>query len=252
MTLVRKFNSLGRVVAKLGTGGFARGPLTFVSYAKRAAEGNEWLIAYGPSAGPYVTMGVEAGNLLFYKSGGSVGPATSSTAWRLYVGTKATGEVKPKFYIYDFALEEWVADEVLGSVAMGDSPEEPPEHLVFGVWGTAGSEQFRGRMAAAAVYKRELSKAEVHSLITLGSVSEWLTTSPDGLWRFDETLPADLTGGGADATETPNTELLEETLPFPYGEKEGGGGGKTVKVKSGGSVVTAKRWVKSGGILVPA
>lgn len=251
MSLVREFNASGRIQMAIGSA-YAFSNLTFCCYAKLGGDGTEWLNSYS-GAGARITMGVEGGILKLYKSGGSGGPAATPTGWALFVATKAAGTNKPLFYIYDFTLEEWIADGIAGESTMSDGPSEAPSNIQLGVWEGPGSEQFDGQMAADAIWKRVLSKAEVHELVTLGNVEAWEALNPDARWRFDEASPVDKTGGGADATSVSNTELVEATLPLPYGEgEEPPGEGGAVKVKSGGALVDAKRWVKRGGELVPA
>jgi len=247
MSMVRKFSGGGHIQTAIGNA-YANSALTFVCYAKQNGDGTEWLNSY-TAGGTKITMGIEGGVLKLYKAGASGGPSASSN-WALYVATKAAGTVKPLFYLYDFLLGEWVADGVEGSSTMSDGLGEAPEHVELGIWEEPGSEQFEGWMAADAIWKKVLSKAQVHELVSLGSVEAWVALTPDAHWRFDEALPVDKTGGGANAIAVTNTELVELTIPFPYGEGEEPPA--AVKVKSGGSVVSAKRWVKSGGILVPA
>jgi hypothetical protein len=67
----------------------------------------------------------------------------------------------------------------------------------------------------------------------------------------------DLTGHGADGAGAIQLGFASTTatVPLPLRESEEGEGGEeggsTVKVKSGGVLVDAKRFVKQGGILVP-
>jgi hypothetical protein len=250
VSLVREFNTNGHIQAPAASA-YAFSNLTFCCYANCSGTGNQWLNSY-TGAGARITLGIEGGVVKLYKGGGSNGPAAIS-GWALYVVTKASGSVKPLFYIYDFEAEEWVADGTAGSINMTDGPSEAPANIELGIWEGPGSEQFEGQMAADAIWKRVLSKAEVHELVTLGNVEAWEALEPDARWRFDEALPEDQTGGGADVTSVSGTELVEETIPLPYGEgEEPPPGGNTVQVKDGGELVTAKRWVKQGGILVPA
>lgn len=255
MSLVRKFNAEGAILSGAIGAAYAFSNLTFAVYAKQNNDGTEWLFSYGPAASNYITMGIESDNFLLYKGSGSMGPGSLPTGWALYVATKASGLTKPLFYVYDFAKSEWVADGVAGGADMSDGPGSGPSRVQLGVWNGPGSEQFNGWMAAAAVWERVLSKAEVHELVTLGSVADWSALEADGRWRMDEVLPKDLSGNGADIITMANTEQVEQTIPLPYGEggeEEEPPEGGAIQVKSGGSLVTAKRWVKSGGILVPA
>jgi hypothetical protein len=261
---VRDLSPGGFVQAALGHGFVSTGgeAFTMLVYGKQAGEGPEWLYSYD-GGNNYWTMGLESGSLKLYNSGSSGGPSYVSTDWSLYVATVAAGGAVPVFYMYNAATDTWEVDG-----APGTDPVEqlggPPSFVCLGVWNGSGSEHFDGLLAAAAYWRRALSKAEVHELVSLGNVLAWKDgLSPDLLLLMDEASPIDQTGHGGHVTNVDDTERKLVTLPFPLREGEEGGGEEEeeeeeevttaeVLVKSGGGLVKAKRYVKSGGVLVPA
>lgn len=258
---VRDLSAGGFIQASLGHGFISTEgeAFTMLVYGKQAGSGPEWLYSF-PGGSSYWTLGLEAGTMKLYKAGGSNGPGYSTTDWSLYVVTCAAGGAIPQFYIYNAKTATWEADEVGGSQPV-EQTGTPPSALNFGVWNGGGSEHFDGMMAAMAYWRRALSKAEVHELISLGFVHAWQEAlSPDMLLIMDEATPVDESGNGANVIGVEGTERKSVLLPFALREgeeTEGEGGGEEgegpeVLVKTGAGLVKAKRFVKTGGGLVPA
>lgn len=268
MSLVRDFTLGGAIRTLIGSCD-TTGPFTWVGYMRFTEASTGWIIARQDSgfsgASNWTSLGREGGQLVGYPSVSSgINPPNSK--WVLVVMTKEEAGSSPfVFYYYNFATKAWTKVE---TPATATNHTGTPTRLQFGKWN--GGEQFNGLYAAAAIFESYFTPTEVHALAEVSFVEDWLTMTPAGLWIFDQEAAnkevVDLTGNGADGSEemqltASGTSATEVLLPLAYreGEETGEEEGEepppsehTVKVKVGGSVVTANRWVKQGGILVPA
>lgn len=220
-----------------------------------AAAGSQWLFAFQNEAHAlaedWTSLGLEAGILRFFP-GESDGNPTRGV-WILVAATKSTPETSmADFYTYRYDTKAFTHQESAGSFSWMFNG--PPAEIQFGRWNS--TEQFTGKYAAAAIYGSVLTGAEIKSMAEGPSVEAWLSKSPKGLWMFNQASTAtsvtDATGNGANQISLLGTSVVAEEPPIPYTGEGGGEESPTVKIKSGGSVVSAKRFVKVGGVLVPA
>jgi hypothetical protein len=253
---VRKWNTGGRITCGIGACGIA-GAWSFAGIVYAEGTGPEFFQSYDGAglgeANSRYAVGREESKLALYRNGGSFSAAELPAKEWLFVGvSKASGTVVPKLYIYRFSTKTW-------SISEGSGPGianalEGATAVAFGEWNKL--EQFRGKMAAAAIYNKALTEAEMKALVAVPELQDWLATSPKGLWLFGQASTAtpveDLTGNGANETSSVNTEVIEETPPIPYvegeegGEEEGGG----MQIFDGAAIVEAGESVLVEGALV--
>jgi hypothetical protein len=247
---VRDYSDNGVVRTAVGasdpTGAFS------VAVLVKLGVNQEWLWARNSStiihAPNWTSFGCESSNLRFYPSN-SVSPNPPRGEWILIVGACPAGTARRKYFIYRFGSEQWIVQEDAGT-ASAPVHIGTPDLIQLGRWNSG--EQFDGRYAACAVFTGELTKSDAEDLIA-GSIEDWLTKEPLGLWMFNqesvEEEVVDSTGNGADQVSRVGTTVAEEDPPIPYGEG-GGASPAGVKMKVGGVLVAAKRWIKVGGELL--
>lgn len=160
------------------------------------------------------------GNFTLYRNGRSNGPLTKpyGNIWALVVVQKVAGEAFPTFYVYRFDTASWVGP-ITGDTEIKDAPVNPGGFIQHGQWG--GGEQLVGaRYAAAAIWNRVLTEAEVKSLASVASLDKWLALAPVGQWMYFQAnvaeAVADLTGNGANQVLRENTSVVAEEPPIPY------------------------------------
>jgi hypothetical protein len=217
---VRDFSAGGVVRTAVGACGVTP-PLTYVSLVRLGlASSAEWLIAFQNAshegAVNWNSFGVEGSELLTYPGGQTGYNPPRPNIWCLLAVTKATGSNKAVFYIYRYDTKEWIKKESTGVFTWGFSGT--PAEIQFGLWN--GTEQFKGRYAAAAIFGKQLTEAEVKELAEGSSIQSWLTKSPKGLWMFNqpvvtESVP-DSTGNGANQSGRVGTTVFAEEPPIPY------------------------------------
>lgn len=216
---VRDFSAGGVVRTSLGLADTS-GAMTYVALLKFAAsEASQWVLsranASHSSAGNWASLGREP-ELHIYPSGTDAGFAPPTNEWVLVAATKEAGSTKAKYYYYRFSTKEWFSAE--STSAFTPAYTGTPSEFQLGRWNS--TEQFKGRYAAAMVYNKALSEAEVKALATAKSIEGWLSTSPKALWTFSqksvEEKVKDITGGEADETTREGTSVAEEEPPIPY------------------------------------
>jgi hypothetical protein len=246
---VRKFNAGGRVTCAIG----AVGITTAWSFAGIVyAEGglSEYFQSYDPTAGSKFAVGREEGKLTLYRESPSYAVGEMPSKEWLFIGvSKASGTAKPKMYIYRFSTKTWTI--TTGTVELPNASAGATA-VAFGQWNA--TEQLKGKMAAAAIYAKALTEAEMKALVEVSKLEDWLPTGPKGLWFFNQKSTSekvlDLTGNGADQTSTANTEVIEEEPPIPYsGEKEEESGGG-MDIFDGAAIVEAAESILVEGKLV--
>lgn len=189
--------------------------------------------------------------------------AESSTAfpfdenWKLVIAQ--AGTAVNRFAVYDFTEEEWVIEEnglgSLGSAGAGKA-------VSVGENGE-GSDFCAMDIAAAGIWGGRLNLEERNELVGSETLNKWLevkdlSENPAlALLLFDQDEVSedvkDVTGNGADQEEITGTEVISQEIPTPYGEEIEFEFGVYVKVKIGGELVAAKRWIKlPSGELVSA
>lgn len=163
------------------------------------------------------SFGIEATELLSYPNGQSGFAVPRPNVWCFFAVTKATGSNKAIFYVYRYDTKVWTKKESNNSFTWVFSGTAPAE-IQFGRWN--GTEQFKGRYAAAAIFGKQLNEAELKELAEGSSIQSWLTKSPKGLWMFNQPVVTeevpDSTGNGADQSSREGTTVFAEEPPIPY------------------------------------
>jgi hypothetical protein len=200
------------------------GAVTMAVLVRPASEGisSNILVNHDSSFHPQGWLSLTAGNKLELGSAAfpSVAGATSlvKERWYLLVATKASGAVKPKYYIYDFTAATWHIEEAPATEA--NWATQAGGKVAFGTWETF--DHFDGEIAAAAEWNVALSEAEVKALQSAASLEAWksATTAPKGLWLFNQAVVTeelkDLTEGAANQVERVGTEAIAGEPPIPY------------------------------------
>lgn len=217
---VRDFSAGGVVRTAVGSCGITP-PLTYVSLVRLGTASNsEWLIAMQNAshlgAEAWDSFGVENSELKAYPAGQSSFAPPRPNIWCFMAVTKATGSNKALYYIYRYDTKVWTKAESLNAFTWAFTGT--PAEIQFGRWD--GTEQFKGRYAAAAIFGSQLSEAELKALAEGSDISSWLTKSPKGLWMFNqastgESVP-DSTGNGANQSSLVGTTVFAEEPPIPY------------------------------------
>jgi hypothetical protein len=139
--------------------------------------------------------------------------------WQLFAVSKAAGTATPRFHNYGYSSATW--DHRNGSGTIGNGASVSGGTVRFGAW--ENSFYAEGEYAAAALFSRSLSDAEVEALA--GSYEKWLKLDPAGMWIFNQrdlTKPVlDETGGGADEyIWGGNGTEVHQNLPMPTGDPD--------------------------------
>jgi hypothetical protein len=149
-------------------------------------------------------------------SNSGISPGT--TSWKLVVARKASGNVVPRFSVYDYASATWT--HAAGGSPLGDSGSPP------GVGGQVRftyqnvADFFSGRIAARALWSNVLpwsADAAGDTAIEVSGLKDtatsWLGNSPSAFWLFNQASVAtpveDLsTAGTADQTSINGTTVV--------------------------------------------
>lgn len=138
----------------------------------------------------------------------------NADGWVLVAGGKATGTTTPRFHKYVYSTNAWTHENGGGTLANASGTVN---NVRFGEW--EGVDDFGGDIAAVAMWKRNLSDAEVETLPH--SVMAWHATAPTAFWLFDQSLTTqaviDLTGGGANQSSLTGTTVSTNSTPLSYG-----------------------------------
>ena len=210
---VRDFAAGGVIRTAVGSGD-TPGALTYVALVKLVA-GTEWMIARHPSAGAWSSMGRETAKLRLYPGDNSPSEPPSGV-WLLCAISKTAGSSKARYSYYNFTTETWTHKESVSAftATYGGVPAE----IHLGQWN--GTEQFNGRYAAAMIFGKALSQAEVEALVAVEFQTDWLALGPLALWQLGqasvEEIVEDITGNGADEVSRTGTTVAEEEPPIPY------------------------------------
>ncbi|HST69065.1 MAG TPA: hypothetical protein VLI94_05345 [Solirubrobacterales bacterium] len=216
---VRNFAAGGVVRTAVGLAD-TPGAMTYVAFVSfGTVAGSQWMIARHnashASAGSWAGLGREP-EIHFYPAGQDAGFTCPTGEWVLVAAVKAAGSSKANYYYYRFATGTWSSAE--STLAYTSAYAGAPAEFQLGRWNN--TEQFTGRYAAAMVFDRVLSEAEVKDLVNVGAMTDWLGLGPKALWTFDQQSVGesvkDITGNGADQTTIEGTTVLEEEPPIPY------------------------------------
>jgi hypothetical protein len=216
---VRNFASGGVVRTAVGLAD-TPGAMTYVAFVFfGATEASQWMIARQDASHSGGTNWAGLGRepeIHFYPAGQAAGFTCPTNEWVLVVGAKAAGSSKARYYYYRFTAGTWSSAE--SSAAYTSAYVGVPAEFQLGRWN--GGEQFVGKYAAAMVFDKVLSEAEVKALVGVSTISDWLGLGPKALWTFEQASIAepvkDVTGNGADQISIEGTTVLAEEPPIPY------------------------------------
>lgn len=173
-----------------------------------------WGLELGPSAG--------VDNRLFYLSNGNSSKSTftltNADGYVLAGGGKATGTAAPRMHKYVYSTNTWTHED--GDTALANNTGTTAV-VALGDWEL--SDFLAGDIAVAAVWKRQLTDAEVEALAH--SLTAWYASAPDALWVADQVATSmavpDLTGGGANQSSITGTTVAATSAPLGYGFEVG-------------------------------
>jgi hypothetical protein len=89
------------------------------------------------------------------------------------------------------------------ATTLGNPVTQVGGKIVFGQ--IDGSDFFKGRLAVCAEWASALNTTQLAALVSSFTRSDWLATSPVGLWDELDAFQADHTGGGASRTSITGT-----------------------------------------------
>lgn len=143
-----------------------QGPITVLALVRvtAAAGSDQWFLqAVNSSGNPVWGLLISGGKLYNESNFGSGGPAIVLNSW-MWVGfTKGDGNLPPRWHAKDLtAGTAWTHIDDGSNVGNNSGP---PTGIVIG-GRNAGTSSLRGNMAAAAVWNRALSDAEIESATT--------------------------------------------------------------------------------------
>lgn len=178
-----------------------------------AATGSE--IAIGRSG--------SSGQIAAFRGGGAGGIAdaisvSSSDNWALIAASKATAGTTTVRLHKGVVGGAWTHTdgETLANVSAQES-------IRFGA--IDSSDFFAGKCAVIAKWNTGLSDANLESLLTSFTRTDWLALSPAGLWDGYDQFATDRTGGGATRTAIVGTTVETGDVPTGWASWDGGGGG---------------------------
>lgn len=227
--MARTFDGVDDVIKMAATGGVTA-PSTAITVAVimrvAASTGEAWAaIILKKHAGLNCTYAIQQddatnGSFCFILGANSSQYLTASTTaltantWYLLVGRWASGgTITLRVFNVDGSINQTVASATMSFPLSYDS-----SLLHFGEHENLGN--WKGDIAAAAVWDRKLADDEVASLWT--SLAMWHSSNPGAMWLFDQASAAqtveDLVGSGADQTAITGTAVSANSVPgFSYG-----------------------------------
>lgn len=202
------------IVFAPGNATFDQGPITMVALVKQTSVATAFVLA-GLNAGtdvyglltdasrPYISRDFSAGGPLF----------TVDDWWWLAV-TKAAGNVAPRWHLRNVTTGgAWT--HANGTTAVTDGTG-PVDTIVVGNLTAAGANDWRGLIAAVAVFGSALSDAQIEGACTLAA-ADLATAGPAWGTVFDQsstaTAAVDFTGGGGNQTAISGTSVSADDPP---------------------------------------
>jgi hypothetical protein len=138
------------------------------------------------------------GEIGMVRGGGAGGASkaithSSSDGWMLIAVTKASGTTTPTFHKYPIggSPTHTAGDSTLATFSTQAT-------VVFGQ--IDGADFFKGRLFACAEFATALSNADIESLVTTFTRTNWLAKGAVGLWDENDAFATDHTGNGASRT----------------------------------------------------
>jgi hypothetical protein len=198
----RDFATDNLVVAAGGLTGQDGGPITIGLCFRldQVSDGTNLMRARTAASGTMWQALVFSGQMFFIVGGNFRGGASVSTnTWYLYFATKANGSAVAREHLCDMSTDVWTHAD-LGS-AMPDAAGAV-DSVIFS---DPGTDRLDGFIAASAVWDSVLTDLQIEGLRS--GLSAWVSTSPQALWRFNDTPVNDLTAGGANQTAITGTTV---------------------------------------------
>lgn len=162
---------------------------------------------------------------------GPYGGVVPAETWGLAIATWEEASTAYHFFFYNLKTHA-LEDLGSGEFAEGLTWEAPdPAVVQFGGEDKGSPNFLDGNYAAAAIFDKALSSAEIESLAKANSVEAWASRGPKGLWIFDQEKTSeevvDIMGHGADQgaiEQRGKTRVVDEEgglpqLPLRNGEE---------------------------------
>ncbi len=211
----RQFNPSGNgttdvINFSLGNAPPDQGPITMAVLAKMdAGSFDSWMLQATNGSTPiYGVLAVNnSGQRLYIENDFDATGASGLTAgaWRWYVVTKASGNVKPRYHVWDLS-GAWTHTDGGSNVIDGTGPVT---QLRVGN-NVNANRNWRGLIAVAALWTSALSDGQVEAAMTLNA-SATLAASPTWMVRLNQgstaTSVTDDTGGGGGQSSLVGTSV---------------------------------------------
>lgn len=216
----RQFNGLSDFVTfTAGAATFGQGPVTVAALIKPTSAVGTRQIVGAVTAAAAVSWGILMDTNQFYFEGLFVSGVSGITNdWQWIVGTKASGNVAPRFHLKDVTTAgAWAHTNAGGTVGNGTTPA-----TTIGVGALPnGTRQFSGFVAVIAVWDVEFADLDVESSCTLNASNLFTVSTPDWgtLWNQGSiaTPVPDFTGGGGNQSAITGTTVSADDPPgFNY------------------------------------
>jgi hypothetical protein len=197
------------------------GAITMVVVARRNSTAYNALIGIHTSGGtPTYSLEVEdngTGNRWDFCGDTASGGLTwvNADGWTLLCISKSAGTVTPRGHKYVYSTDSWT--HANWATTEGDKGSAAGGTVRFGEWQDV--DDFAGDLAAAAIFDRALTDAEVELLAH--SLNNWHALAPVGFWIFDQgavSMPLqDMTGNGANESAITGTAVATSAPSLSYG-----------------------------------
>jgi hypothetical protein len=196
---------------------------TWVAVLRRGAnaDGDVLSIADGSAALAANLVAFADGTLAYYGNG--VGLAisdltvTTSSGWVLIAVSKPTGTEAPTWRRYVYSTDTWTHETDDETVADGTAPGGSGTVRIGASYDATSF--FNGEIAAAAIYNRILTQAEIENLAH--SLGGWRDAGPAAMWVLDQSATSQAVKdwvGAANQTALTGTSVATASSPIGYGE----------------------------------
>lgn len=217
--MARSFNgSTDHVRTSIGgMSGATLGDTTWVAVIRLVSDGA--LISISTNTDSFISalsvesdgtfwIGADSAGLSF-----STTTVTSGDGWVILAATKASGTATPRYHKYTFSTGVWVHENGDGTVDNGPTAASTAR-IRLGSY-EAGTGGFEGDMAAAGLWRRVLTDAEIERLAI--SLLTWVDSAPTAMWVLDQAATGsavnDWTGGGAQQAAISGTAVATGASP---------------------------------------
>ena len=206
------------VTFSVGTAPTDEGPITIAALVKpqtTVSSGTCWIVSGLVSGSPILGVVIDAGTLFMANDFTSGGPTvTGGTTWYWIVVTKASGSATPRYHIKNVTSGgAWSHTNGTGNVS---DAAGPITSIIVGAESGTGTNDFRGSIAALAMWDTALADLSVESACTLAA-SDLLGAAPKWMTRWNQastgTNVTDDTGGGGNQTAISGTSVDADDPP---------------------------------------